>query len=153
MQELSAHSQTSGILGNLYNMWNNLLALLARNNHSSWSPTSFYTPIDETHKHLHEFHPPKLLTLLYQCTWAKLHQSSDNIILLLIARIWSLGIWSFCLLSFRDLSNNQRSLSSNHRLLIPRPSPLPSADIPKHAGPADLHHYCEILEHARLLPS
>ena len=152
MQELSAHVQTSDIPSSLYNMWNNLLALLAKNNHFSWSPTSFYTPIDETHKHLHEFRPSKLLPLLYQCTWAKLHQSSDNIILLLIVRIWSSGIWFFCPLSWRGLLNNQQFPSINHRMLIPRSLSLPSTDTQKHAEPADFHHYYEILEHARWLP-
>ena len=152
MQELSIHFQTSSILGSLYNTWNNLLALLAKNNRFSWSPTSFYTPIDETRKHLHEFHLLIPLLLLYQCIWAKPHQSSNNTILPPTIRTWLLGIWFFCLLSWRVLSNNQQFLSSSHRLLTPRPSPLPSADTLKHAEPADLHHYYEILEHVRWSP-
>ena len=149
MQELFAHTQTSSILGNLYNTWNNLPASLAKNNHFSWSPTSFCTPIDETRRHLHEFHPLVPLPLLYQCSWIKPHQSFDNTILLPTTRTWLLGIWFFCLLSWRDLSNNQQFLSSSHRVSIPRPLPLALADTLKHAEPADLHHYYETLEHAR----
>ena len=52
---------------------------------------------DGIDKHLHEFLPLEPLPLLYQCIWAKLHQSSENTILLLIAHIWLLGIWPFYL--------------------------------------------------------